>query len=230
MPTFNSAYFQAQILKNQITSNVAVADNTRSTDVDAAASLATTVTGTTVNAPSGNSASAVPSAVGVYIIATDQSDKLYVSNGTSAGNWELAANANYVLDSSSSATYANKAWSTVDGVRTAIISGRFRSTNNTVLYTCAAGGAVTVVSAGRYLNTYNEVTNELLNVAYGVTDGTYTTIAPVEGQSQLSNTLGYLYYNSNVGSLRWEKVTYTSHIHLSTGAEADTEDAKYPTP
>jgi hypothetical protein len=213
----NSAYFQARLFKTQIASYVFTADVERSTDVDGAASLATTVVGTTVNAPSGISTSAVPSAVGVYIIATDQSDKLYVSDGTAAGDWVAADNGNYVLDSSSNATYANKAWSTQSGVRTAITSGRFKSTNNTVLYTCAAGGAVTVASTGRYFN-HAEVPTELLQVAVGVTNGTYTTITPVEGQSQLSSA-GYLYYNAAAGKTQWEKVTYTSHVHggVTTG-------------
>ena len=196
MPKFNSAYFQTQFLKNQIAVDVSVADNTRNNDAEVAASLATTVTGTTINAPSGNSSSSVPSAVGVYIIATDQSDKLYVSNGTSAGNWQAANNGNYVLDSSSNATYANKAWSTSSGTRTAITSGRFQSTNNTVLYTCAAGGAVTVVSAGRYFN-HASAPTALLNVAYGVTDGTYTVISNTPGARQFVDTTdSYFYYDS----------------------------------
>lgn len=196
MPKFNSAYFQTQILKNQIAVDVAVANNTRFNE-DTAASLATTVEGTTINAPSGNHLSTVATAVNQFIISTNS--KLYRS--TAAGvNWVVATNTtNYVLDASSNATNANKAYTVTsgDGTLSAITSGRFKSTNNTVLYTCAAGGAVTVVSDGRYFN-HASAPTELLNVAYGVTDGTYTVISNTPGARQFVDTTtdSYFYYDS----------------------------------
>lgn len=220
MPKFNSAYFQTQILKNQIAVDVAVANNTRFNE-DVAASLATTVEGTTINAPSGNHLSTVATAINQFIISTNS--KLYRSTGAGV-NWVAATNTtNYVLDASSNATNANKAYTVTggDGTLSAITSGRFKSTNNTVLYTCAAGGDVTVVSAGRYFN-HASAPTELLNVAYGVTDGTYTTITAVQGQSQLSNTLGYLYYNSTAS--RWLSAN-AAHTHVENTAGTYSQNA-----
>ena len=195
MSKFNSAYFQAQILKNQIAADVSVANNTRINE-DTAASLATTVTGITVKVTTGDH-NAAASANGLYLISTGNT-KLYVS---AALTWGLAPTGKYVFDASSNATYAGRAYDITTNVALAdgqrITSGRFQSTNNTVLYTCAAGGLVTVVSAGRYFN-HASAPTALLNVASGVTDGTYTVISNTPGARQFVDTTpdSYFYYDS----------------------------------
>ena len=194
MPKFNSAYFQAQILKNQIAVDVAVADNTR-IGADTPASLAVTVDGIIINAPSGNHVTTEATAANQFIISTANS-KLYKSTDVGI-TWAFAENGNYVFDASSNATYANKAWSTVNGVLSSIQSKRFVSKNNVVLYTCAVNGAVTVVSAGRYFNKDSDP-DKLFNVAYCVTNGTYTVVPNTPGARQFVDTTtdSYFYYDS----------------------------------
>lgn len=211
MPKFNSAYFQTQILKNQIAADVAVADNTRFNE-DTAASLSEAVEGTTINAPSGNHTSTVATGADQFIIS---SNKLYKSTATGVF-WEVATDGtNYVLDASSNATNANKAYTVTggDGTLSAITSGRFKSTNNNVLYTCGTEGLVTVVSPGRYFNWYGEdpAPTELLNVAYGVTNGTYTLLKNIPGARQLAangENSSYYYYDGENGI--WSELQFDS--------------------
>ena len=220
MPKFNSAYFQAQILKNQIAVDVAVADNTRNNNAEVAATAKAVNTSnnyTIITATAGTAASrptAAPANSGAYYVATDTSI-LSTSNGSS---WSTVNN-DYVIFSPSSATaYANTAYTTNGSgvlaqytttstrIKTGSTTGRIFDVSD------GTGNPVVAVPEGRHFSSAAAPAAALYLVGPGVTDGTFTTITPVEGQSQLS-TLGYLYYNSATGKTQWEKVTYTTHVH-----------------
>lgn len=208
---FNSAYFQAQILKNQLSVNVSVANNTRIGDNTAAVfdTEATVVQGTTINALAVATATVPPTVAGTYAVSTNDGT-LYLANATPA--WAVdTTNNNFVFNSSSAAAVAGKAYSSATGVLTAITSRRLASTDTvSILYNCDAGGAVTVASEGRYFNnTLVALPSRLYNVASGVTTGAYTTISPIDGQSQLS-TSGTLYFNN--ATTRWETAPFTSTL------------------
>ena len=91
MPKFNSAYFQTQILKNQIAVDVSVADNTRNNDAEVAATAKNVNTSnnyTIITAQAYTTAgrpTAAAAGNGTYYIDTTTTELLQ-SDGT---NWIL---------------------------------------------------------------------------------------------------------------------------------------------
>lgn len=241
MPKFNSAYFQTQILKNQIAVDVAVANNTRNNDAEVAATIPTTdvsensifITAavmTTTTWPSSP-------VTGTYLVDASGGFpgtkilRKYDGTSWSATTTGLTSLQGVVFSSSSGSQVANTGYKTNGSAVLTILSAASildcSGVGGPKIFDVNADGVATPKSSGRY---FNRVANQniLYNVAYGVTDGTYTKISPVEGQSQLSNTLGYVYYNSDADRLRWENATYTSHVHLAKGATANTDPSIYP--
>jgi len=203
MPKFNSAYFQAQILKNQIAVDVAVADNTRNNNADVAATIdvssnqfiyITATADTTANKPT-----AAAAGNGTYYIDTT----LNTLNLVTEGAWGTVNSNRVIFTNSSNSSYANKAYTTNGtGVLATYTSTTYKlKTNTTQLFSVTTSNNVSAVSAGRYFvqgssgETATVDATDLLNIAYDVTDGTYTTITETKGSRQLS-TSGYLYSSS----------------------------------
>lgn len=234
MPKFNSAYFQTQILKNQIAVDVAVADNTRNNNAEVAATAKAVNTSnnyTIITATAGTAASrptAAPANSGAYYVATDTSI-LSTSNGSS---WSTVNN-DYVIFSPSSATaYANTAYTTNgSGVlaQYTTTSTRIKTGSTTGRIFDVGGGTgnpVVAVPEGRHFSSATAPV-ALYLVGPGVTDGTFTTITPVEGQSQLSDILGYLYYSTS--ATRWLTAN-AAHTHVENTTVGYTQNASTAAP
>jgi len=208
MPKFNSAYFQAQILKSQIAVDVAVADNTRNNSIDVAATIdvsansffyITSQANITANKPT-----AAAAGNGTYYIDTT----LNTLNLVTTGSWETVNSNRVIFTNSSDASYANKAYTTnSSGELTHYTSATYKlKTNTTQLFSVASTTpyTVSVVSSGRYFvqNTTGLPTTvnatDLLDVGLNVTNGTYTTVTETIGSRQLSTTSGYLYSSGTV--------------------------------
>lgn len=204
MPKFNSAYFQAQILKSQITVDVAVADNTRSANVDVAALNNIDISGSPGSATfpfvsaQVNASAPTVTAVNTYYINSNDG-KLYKSNGSAWVTTGLTSLNGVIFSSDSNATYAGKMYRTnASAVLAAVTTGTFHvgaydALNSTNYLFTVTNGAAVVKSAGRYLNLSTSPT-ALFNVAYGVTDGTYTVVSNTPGARQLTSS-GYYYFN-----------------------------------
>lgn len=205
MPKFNSAYFQTQILKNQIAVDVAVANNTRINEdtaatIDVSANSFLYITATADIAASRPTAAATNN--GAYYVATDTS-VLSTSNGSS---WSTVNSERVIFTNSSNASYANKAYTTNgSGVLSAYtLTTHKLKTNTTQLFSITTSNNVSAVPPGRYfvqgtsgLPATIDAT-DLLNIAYDVTNGTYTTVTELKGDRQLSSTNGYLYSSGTV--------------------------------
>jgi len=204
MPTFNSAYFQAQILKTQITSNVFTADVERVNSSDGAATIDVSMNVFLyINAQSGSTTpTASADNSGNYFINTASSATLYRSN---SATWATVNSNRVIFNPTSNASYANKAYTTSGGgVLTQYTSATYKLKTNTLqLFSVASTTPYTVsaVSSGRYfvqdasgLPTNIDAT-DLLDVGLDVTDGTYTTVLETRGSRQLTTTSGYLYSN-----------------------------------
>jgi len=209
MPKFNSAYFQTQILKNQIAVDVAVADNTRiGEDTAAVSNIDISGSPNSVSFPfvSAQVYASAPTvtALNTYYINSSESNKLYKSTGIAWSTTGLTSLNGVIFSSDSNATYAGKMYRTNgSAVLAAVTTGTFHvgaydafnSTN--YLFTVTSGTAV-VKSAGRYLNLATSPT-ALFNIAYGVTDGTYTAVTNTIGARQLTSG-GYYYCD---GATSW---------------------------
>jgi len=236
MPKFNSAYFQAQILKNQIAVDVAVADNTRynadvaatipSTDVSENSIFITAAVMTTTTWPTSPASGDYlvdASGGGTFSSATKVLRKYNGSNWSSTTG--LTSLQGVVFSSTSGSQVSDTGYNTDGSAVLTILSAASildcSGVGGLKIFDVATSGDATPKSAGRY---FNRIANQniLYDVAYGITDGTYTKVSPVEGQSQLSSS-GYRYYNSSAS--KWEKVTYTTHVHTENTAASYTQNA-----
>jgi hypothetical protein len=222
MPKFNSAYFQTQILKNQIAVDVAVADITRNNNPEVAATIPTTdvsensifitanVMLTTTWPTSPASGDYLVDASGGSFGGTKVLRKYNGSNWSA--NTGLTSLQGVVFSSSSNTLVAGTAYNTNGSAVLTILSAASildcSGVGGPKIFNVAASGVATPTTSGRY---FNRVANQniLYNVANGVTDGTYTKITPVDGQSQLSSS-GYRYYSSSAS--KWLTAN-AAHTH-----------------
>lgn len=217
MPKFNSAYFQAQILKNQIAVDVAVANRTRIGEDTLAIStidisgFPNSTTFPFVLAQVYSSAPTVTAANTYYINSTTTT--LYKSDGSSWSTTGLTSLNGVIFSSDSNATYANKMYRTnASAVLSAVSTGTyhvgaydaFNSTN--YLFTVTNGAAV-VKSAGRYLNLATSP-EKLFNIASTVTNGTYTQVTNTPGARQLVDLATDSYYYFDHVNNIWAKLPF----------------------
>jgi hypothetical protein len=207
MSRFNSAYFQNQILKNQIAADVSVANNTRINE-DTLAVSNIDISGSPGSASypfvSAQVYASAPTvtATNTYYINSTESNKLYKSDGSSWITTGLTGLNGVIFSSNSAATYAGKMYRTNDSaVLAAVTTGTFHvgaydALNSTNYLFTVTNGTAVVKSAGRFLNLSTSPTY-LYNIAYGVTDGTYTAVPNTPGARQFVDTTtdSYYYYN-----------------------------------
>jgi hypothetical protein len=203
MSRFNSAYFQNQILKNQIAANVAVANNTRiGEDTPAVSDI--DISGSPNNSDypfvSAQVYASPPTVTAIYTYYIDSSDnKLYKSNGSSWVTTGLTSLNGVIFSSDSNTTYAGKMYRTNgSAVLAAVTTGTFHvgaydALNSTNYLFTVTNGAAVVKSAGRFLNLQTSPT-ALFNIAYGVTNGTYTAVPNTPGARQFVDAGTDSYY------------------------------------
>jgi hypothetical protein len=202
MPKFNSAYFQNQILKNQIAVDVAVANENRFTNPD----------------------------IGATIPSTDVSENsIFITAGViTTTTWPTSPASNdYLVDASGGFSgtktlrkYNGSNWSATTGLTNlqgvvfsstsnSLVAGDAYNTNGSAALTKLAAASIldcsgqvkifdvnssgvsTPKSAGRYFN--RQATSTVLyNVDNGVTNGTYTKITNT-GAYQLASSNGKYY-------------------------------------
>ena len=204
MSRFNSAYFQNQILKNQIAVDVAVANENRFTNPDIGATIPTTDV----------SENSIFITAGVIITATwptspASGDYLVDASGGFSGtktlrkyngsNWSantgLTNLQGVVFSSSSNALVAGDAYKTNGSAALTKLAAASildcSGVGGPKIFDVASSGVSTPKSAGRYFNRIDTST-VLYNVDNGVTDGTYSKITNT-GARQLASSNGKYY-------------------------------------
>jgi len=211
MVQFNAIYFQSQILKNQVNSQVTQANLVRNNSTSVAATIPTTDVSencifitAAVKTASDNNTWPTPAVTGDYLVDASGGFSgtkiLRKYNGTiwssTTGLTDLSG---VIFSSTSDALVANNGYKTNgSAVLTKLAATSICDCSaQTKIFDVASTGVATPKSAGRYFNLQANST-VLYNVAYGVTDGSYTKLSNSAGSQQLTSAGTTFYSNGTI--------------------------------
>jgi hypothetical protein len=210
MVQFNANYFQSQILKNQVNSQVTQANLVRNNSTSVAATIPTTDVSEncifiTAAAKTASDNNTWPSAVtGTYLVdASGGFSGTKVLRKYDGSVWSTTTGLidleGVIFSSTSDALVANTGYTTNGS---AVLTKLNATTicdcsGQTKIFDVASNGVATPKSAGRYFN-LTEDSTVLYDVAYGVTDGSYTKLSNSAGSQQLTSDGTTFYSNGTI--------------------------------